>query len=605
MTLPIPSPDLPKDVQTVDSLGAAIQNLNAATVKGTAQGRMSAGFLDSAGGLTSGLVTTATEVFGGFLGDIVDDSSPTTVESPEDVSDQVEEFFDNPASSLMKAVAGDLYEVLTGIEDGDLNDLGSWINGQFDNVQQVVNQIIEIFNGLVVTPINSAIQGVKEWFNGLVGFRETVVDVVEEAQTQVVHVQQMLDVRSNRGLNEGPDPTAESSFSLEVMTMPVAHRHEYVATGSTAQWTNPTGVSSFEVNSTTSRWAFIRCWRDDPPKSVLSWMSWRTGAVTSFYLDVYKMETNGSYTWLASTDNLAGELTTVQSWMQFEIPVEVVTTPGMVIGVQFRASHPVNISGVEFPAPLAPWGFRPTSTGGVRAASDAPSTLSTLTMDSVYNGSTPFVQFGSDVGQVDNPRSFYDDFGGGIQDRFWKKLRGGLASSDITTESGAAAFSGGAAAIFSLQAGIYTRPLLTDRMACEFTVLDPHVNCACGVFLSSNWDMNEFVMLSVESDRFQLWTGSGTDTGAWTAQRTYTIATGSSSVWKLEYNPAATDPAYDPSLTANTYYVSRGGVALVDWTDSTNIVSHGRGRRFGGLMVTSTGFGKSGRIDNFNFYDVV
>ncbi|HEY9315776.1 hypothetical protein [Williamsia sp.] len=477
-----------------------------------------------------------------------------------DTLDEIQDGFGTWLTSIESIpLLGDFFELITGVPDSDPDDAASWIKDKIDD---------------------------------LFGKHETVAGDIEELEPQVVHVQQMIDVRSNRGLNEGPDPTAESSFDFEVMALPVAHAHAYTATGGDARTTASSGVSFFEVNATTSRWAFIRCWRDDPAKSVLSWMSWRAGAVTSFYLDVYRMEEDGSYTWIASTDNLAGELTTVQSWMQFEIPTEVITTPGTVIGIQFRASHPVNISGVEFPAPLAPWGFRPTSTGGVRAASDAPSTLSTLTMDNAYNGSTPFVQFGSDVGQVDNPRSFYDDFSGGIQDRFWKKRSEGT-SNTLTTEGGAAAIGGPPSFLFTLQAGIYTRPLLTDHMAIEFTVLDPHSSSACGVFLSSNWDMNEFVMLSVESDRAQLWTGNGTYTADWTTQVTHTISTGASSVWKLEYKPLL-----------NRYVVSRNGTDLFAWTDSTNIVSHGRGRRFGGLMVTSQ-ISDSGRIDNFNFYDVV
>ncbi|MDF3280498.1 hypothetical protein [Gordonia sp. N1V] len=88
---------------------------------------------------------------------------------------------------------GDLIEIITGIEDGDTDDLGTWINGlktilsggtvtglptlggalNLGGLQTMLQQIADILNGLVVTPINSAVQGVKDWFAGLVGWRST------------------------------------------------------------------------------------------------------------------------------------------------------------------------------------------------------------------------------------------------------------------------------------------------------------------------------------------------------------------------------------------------------------------------------------------------
>jgi len=119
MTMPGHSmSDVPKDVKTVSNIGPATQNLNPTKVKSTSQGRMSSGFLGSRGGLTSGLATTATNLFGGFMGDIVDDTTGTTVESPDDVSTQVEGFFGNPGSKLFDGVLGLLSPILQGLSGG-------------------------------------------------------------------------------------------------------------------------------------------------------------------------------------------------------------------------------------------------------------------------------------------------------------------------------------------------------------------------------------------------------------------------------------------------------------------------------------------------------
>lgn len=75
---------------------------------------------------------------------------------------------------------------------------GGWIEGLFDaalefvedgleTLERIVGQIIDIFNNLVITPINSAIQKIKDWWNGLIGWRTdtdtAIVDVSDQAIT--------------------------------------------------------------------------------------------------------------------------------------------------------------------------------------------------------------------------------------------------------------------------------------------------------------------------------------------------------------------------------------------------------------------------------------
>lgn len=60
----------------------------------------------------------------------------------------------------------DMIDNLFGI---DLSAFFDVVDGILAPVNAVINQVIDIFNGLVVTPINSAIAGVMDWFNGIVG----------------------------------------------------------------------------------------------------------------------------------------------------------------------------------------------------------------------------------------------------------------------------------------------------------------------------------------------------------------------------------------------------------------------------------------------------
>ena len=60
----------------------------------------------------------------------------------------------------------DMIDQLFGI---DLSAFFDVVDGILAPVQAVINQVIDIFNGLVVTPINAAIAGVADWFAGIVG----------------------------------------------------------------------------------------------------------------------------------------------------------------------------------------------------------------------------------------------------------------------------------------------------------------------------------------------------------------------------------------------------------------------------------------------------
>lgn len=130
MTLPIPNPDKPKDVLSVGEVGAATQNLNPAKTKATSIDRMSDGFLNSNAGLAGGVVTTATNLFGNFIGKIADDSDPTTVADPSDVSNQVQGFFGSPITALFDSILGFLSPILQGLGEG-LSGIAGMLAGLF------------------------------------------------------------------------------------------------------------------------------------------------------------------------------------------------------------------------------------------------------------------------------------------------------------------------------------------------------------------------------------------------------------------------------------------------------------------------------------------
>lgn len=72
---------------------------------------------------------------------------------------------------------------------------GGWIEGLFDaaldfvedgleTLERVVGQILDIFNNVVVTPINNLVQGIKDWWNGI--WQPGKGGAVEKAQNQAI-----------------------------------------------------------------------------------------------------------------------------------------------------------------------------------------------------------------------------------------------------------------------------------------------------------------------------------------------------------------------------------------------------------------------------------
>lgn len=101
-------------------------------------------------------------------GDAITSSSPSNdvIESARSRAEIVfAAIFDGTAGE--KSLAQQIIDTLLGNIAGILPDLEQWVTDSIENFQQMVNQIADIFNGLIVTPINAAVQGVKDWFSDL------------------------------------------------------------------------------------------------------------------------------------------------------------------------------------------------------------------------------------------------------------------------------------------------------------------------------------------------------------------------------------------------------------------------------------------------------
>lgn len=102
---------------------------------------------------------------------------------------------------------------------GLLDTALEWIEDGLETAERILSQIIDIFNGIVVTPINNLIQGVKDWFAGLMGWRDKTDDSVEQTANNVTNATtQIRSLTSDLGVvdDEVTRIKRERAFTVDV-----------------------------------------------------------------------------------------------------------------------------------------------------------------------------------------------------------------------------------------------------------------------------------------------------------------------------------------------------------------------------------------------------
>lgn len=95
----------------------------------------------------------------------------------------VDDDFIDVAASVTTVIAN-LSNLPKGLLTGDFNQ---WVSGTFDPVSTEVRQLLEILGGLTVTPINSAVQGVKDWWTS----------INQQAQSNTARTDNLIDAATN------------------------------------------------------------------------------------------------------------------------------------------------------------------------------------------------------------------------------------------------------------------------------------------------------------------------------------------------------------------------------------------------------------------------
>ncbi|QBJ00220.1 minor tail protein [Mycobacterium phage Pharaoh] len=218
------------------------------------------------------------------------------------IPDAVEGAFDTVAGAV-EAIVGALTGVVKFLTE---NAFTKWVEESFGNLVRMVQQVMDILSGLIVVPINAAVQGVKDFINGigttikngasvvqqtldglwggflgLFGIGKSAADVANAAKDTAAKADTgvqigewnnaVLGIRNNKAFDSGMDPTGVSMFSIPAAPSPGAE---------------PPAVSATAAAVPIMFWIAP----DDAKRGSVMWFGKGNANITAFYIDVYRMD---------------------------------------------------------------------------------------------------------------------------------------------------------------------------------------------------------------------------------------------------------------------------------------------------------------------------
>ncbi|AYD87062.1 minor tail protein [Mycobacterium phage NicoleTera] len=107
----------------------------------------------------------------------------------------IDDDFIDVATSVA-TIIGNLANLPRALLTGDFEE---WISTTFTSVSTELTQILEILGGLIVTPINSAVQAVKDWYNAIIGKLTHIGSdgTINAPMHQIPALQDLVDAATN------------------------------------------------------------------------------------------------------------------------------------------------------------------------------------------------------------------------------------------------------------------------------------------------------------------------------------------------------------------------------------------------------------------------
>lgn len=549
----------------------------------------------------------------------------------------------------LQSLVNEALALWTGLgERLHVDEWDDWLADTWTHAQAEANQIRDILAGLVVTPINSAVQAVKDWWSGIVGKTQNLTSGGTISPTAVGSstggsnlgqdvVNTVNDLKNTwnkfwdgvHGSTGSTDKTADDVQAAATTVAGTATNAVNAAQTATALATyaggralwesaNPTidatmlesslGTGStptyFTISQTASAMGFVRT-RVAQDKTIVQWIG-RGNSLTTAKLHVYRLNTTtGDATWVQTKNIVPGTLPTAAAFGRVIVQLDAAVhmEPGDVLALEVcvtGGNH--DIAGLTIPWLTPDDSALPKGSGASRNSgteSAAPTTIAAANVP--YGTKIPFI--GAGIPQAELPPPSYAYY---FTDTFnslaaWTALPGGNFQAN-----GGYATNPTANPSFLL----YNNSSYSDKTSAGFTTAPIAVGTIAGFnngsyiryFTHANAACTQGVGFELASN------GSTATPRASIALVTLvggvrTVRATTSVQWTLETEKYFRI-SYDPAT--NTYSTNIAGLS---WTDSGNEIQHGPDYRRIAIFsdfatVNNPGAQYSGVCADILFYDV-
>lgn len=546
----------------------------------------------------------------------IDDLNRDIIEVIQDFIDEVIIFFGGGAGGDSGFEFGDLKYIfqaiggLFGFENLSGNNKPGAANNFFTNFlkplegfNNAIRGFFDILFGFLedVPIIGDVIESIANAMNVNKATAEQAVADVVDVETRIVKVQEIFSVISSRSMADGPDPTGESTF-----------RYEKLELRSLTGTSGGQGVPSHDHNAGTYEleYPFVPLTQNMTmfgwvrqgllePKAQASWIAYKEGTVTDFRISIKRMAKDGSVTehFYSTSQHNGLVVSNKGAWMQVAFPPLTPEYMGDIIGAEFNmmGSGKVWIAGIYLLAPLALPGFRPAQIGAIKPLSGVNQTsYSDADMLSYASGTTPYVQFGSDVGQIGARRTFVDTFDGrgANMGPNWILRALADATDNLEIASNNYVINPSNQLIETWSDGQWIQPLSTDQQMVEMNFTNLNTNTPVALYICGNGGFTEWIMLRIRSDEAVVYTCPSRDYTKWVVRATWNISALTSCKWSFRYDPAT-----------KAFIARRNDILIGSWIDSGNVVKHGEGYRYPGFAIDHFNFTSGGRALDFRAED--
>lgn len=489
----------------------------------------------------------------------------------------------------------DTIEKITGIDLTILENALSGFDDLIGGLQTTLNQIGDIFNGLVVTPVNNAVAGIKDWFLGFIGFKSetsagisdanananTAIDIVTTVQQQVT----AFDVKTNRPSGATITPLGYASFYRDHLQMLANANTGSGGSGDNSHNHSITyGREPGKAFTNTTIISFARITADDAIKLMYFYAK---GAPTSLVARFYRMSAAGDLVELLGTSSdVAANILSTYSTQLVTFPDEALFQAGEYVGMALTVQGTVTFAGVELfdPTPLP--GFNPVKDGAVLATTTPGPTVSQSDLN-FTSGWVTYVEASRSIGQEIAKRSLVD-----LYDR-----PNGLGLGSLYSVMGSGnglGIASNAAAWTTLNDGyahaLHTTPLTTTKTRGRITVGSVNTSASerfAGAIIRSNANRSSWGGLFFDNNEYSIVRGTGPNTF--------------SKLFTLSTSPVSGDVIEWELINAH-WLVKRNGTTIFD--DDLPTITYGPTNLYEGVYLSRSTFQSSGSIADWLSSDI-